>query len=262
MAIPKTIHYCWFGRNPKPKLAEKCIKSWKKKCPDYQIIEWNEDNFDISNSPLYVRQAYDAKKWAFVSDYVRLWAMTEYGGIYMDTDVQVLRPLDPFLAHQAFSGFEDDTHISTCIMACEKGFPLFQEFLSYYDDAEFIRSDGSLNYQTNVVTLTNECVRRGLQQNNTFQIIDGFALYPKDYFCPISYETERLKKTRNTATIHWFAASWHSEEERKKHNAEIKKYLQAERKQRFDKFIHTPNRILMALVGKEKYQQFKKKMRG
>ena len=92
--IPKIIHYCWFGRNPKPKLALKCIKSWKKYCPDYEIIEWNEDSFDIESAPLYVRQAYEAKKWAFVTDYVRLYAMTKFGGIYMDTDVEVIKPLD------------------------------------------------------------------------------------------------------------------------------------------------------------------------
>ena len=106
--IPKTIHYVWFGRNPKPDLAVKCINSWKKYCPDYEIIEWNEDNFNLDEAPLYVRQAYEAKKWAFVSDYVRLWAMTEFGGIYMDTDVEVLKPLDRFLQNEAFSGFEDD----------------------------------------------------------------------------------------------------------------------------------------------------------
>ena len=225
-------------------------------------MEWNEDNFDLSACPRYVRQAYDAKKWAFVSDYVRLWAMIEYGGIYMDTDVQVLRSLDPFLVHQAFAGFEDETHMSTCILACEKGFPLFQEFLAYYDEAEFILSDGSLNYQTNVKTITNECVQRGLLQNNTFQIMEGLAVYPKDYFCPICYETEKLKKTRNTVAIHWFAASWHSEEERKKHQEEIKKQRRVEQKQRFDRFLHTPNRILIALFGQEKYQQLKKRMKG
>ena len=95
MSVPKIIHYCWFGGNPKPKLAEKCIKSWKKFCPDYQIIEWNEENFDVSAAPEYVCQAYAAKRWAFVTDYVRLKAMTEMGGIYMDTDVELVKPLTP-----------------------------------------------------------------------------------------------------------------------------------------------------------------------
>ena len=126
--IPKIIHYCWFGGNPLPELAQKCIASWKKYCPDYEIREWNESNFDVNTAPLYVRQAYSKKKWAFVTDYVRLWAMTKYGGIYMDTDVEVTRPLDSILEHEAVSGYEDPTRIPTGIMACRAGFPLFEEF--------------------------------------------------------------------------------------------------------------------------------------
>ena len=106
--IPKIIHYCWFGGKPKPELAEKCIESWKKFCPDYEIVEWNEGNFNI-NSNLYVKQAYEAKKYAFVTDYVRLYALYTQGGIYMDTDVMVLKPLDEYLNHEAFSGFESKT---------------------------------------------------------------------------------------------------------------------------------------------------------
>ena len=114
--IPKTIHYCWFGGNPLPPLAVKCIKSWKKYCPDYEIIEWSEKNFDVSSAPLYVRQAYEAKKWAFVTDYVRLYAMTTCGGVYMDTDVELVKPIDTYLSHEAFSGFEDDTCIPPIIL--------------------------------------------------------------------------------------------------------------------------------------------------
>ena len=130
--IPKIIHYCWFGGNPLSDLAQKCIDSWKKYCPDYEIKEWNESNFDL-NSCDYVREAYQAKKWAFVTDYVRLYAMVTEGGIYMDTDVEVIRPLDSFLSNRAFSGFEDETNIPTGIMACEKGFPLFEELLEEYN---------------------------------------------------------------------------------------------------------------------------------
>ena len=106
MSIPKIIHYCWFGGGPKPKLAQKCIASWKKYCPDFEILEWNEGNFDVSTAPLYVRQAYEAGRWAFVTDYVRLKALTELGGVYMDTDVEVVKPLEPFLQQEAFAGFE------------------------------------------------------------------------------------------------------------------------------------------------------------
>ena len=113
MKIPKVIHYCWFGGNPKPKLVQKCIHSWKKYCPDYEIIEWNESNFDISSCPLYVRQAYDVKKWAFVSDYARLKIIHTCGGIYLDTDVELIKSLDSLLEYNAFFGFEDGKYVAT-----------------------------------------------------------------------------------------------------------------------------------------------------
>ena len=257
--IPKTIHYCWFGRNPKPNLARKCIKSWEKYCPDYEIIEWSEDNFDIASAPLYVRQAYEAKKWAFVTDYVRLWAMVNFGGIYMDTDVEVIKPLDKFLIHQAFSGFEDDIHIPTGIMACEKGFPLFIEFLRYYDNAFFFDENGIVTYLTNVIIMTKICSAKGLIQNNTLQEIEGFVLYPKDYFCPISYDNSVLIKTKNTVTIHWFAGSWYDaemkEKEKSRRKKAKKKYNRIRRK---DVIKHLPNLILKKVLGETQYEGLKK----
>lgn len=213
MSIPKIIHYCWFGRKPKPPLAEKCIKSWKKFCPDYEIIEWNEDNFDISTAPLYVRQAYEAGRWAFVTDYVRLRGLTEMGGIYMDTDVEVVKPLDSFLQHEAFAGFENPARIQTGLLACRKGFPLFLDFMAHYDTALFYRPDGTQDTTTNVEVLTNLCLKRGFVPNDKFQVVEGFAIYPREVFCPVDFETEKLHRTRKTVTIHWFASSWHTEEE-------------------------------------------------
>ncbi len=209
--IPKTIHYCWFGRNPLPELAQKCIASWKQYCPDYQIIEWNEDTFDLDAAPLYVREAYAAKKWAFVTDYVRLYAMTRQGGIYMDTDVEVVKPLDSFLKHQAFSGFENATQVPTGIMACEKGFPLFEQFLRYYDKAVFPKDPEQLKYETNVAVITRTLDEKGLQRNNTLQTIDGLTLYPNDIFCPKSVYDGKIYATENTCTIHHFDGSWLSE---------------------------------------------------
>ena len=206
MSVPKIIHYCWFGGNPKPKLAEKCIKSWKKFCPDYQIIEWNEENFDVSAAPEYVCQAYAAKRWAFVTDYVRLKAMTEMGGIYMDTDVELVKPLTPFLAHDAFAGFETDTSVQTGLLACCPGFPLFQEFLQHYDSASFVKPDGTHDVTTSVSVLTSLCREHGLVPNGKFQVVDGSAVYPKDVFCPVDFDTEQLHRTRKTVAIHWFAS--------------------------------------------------------
>lgn len=249
--IPKIIHYCWFGGNPLPKLAKKCIKSWKKYCKGYEIREWNESNFDISTAPLYVRQAYEAKKWAFVTDYVRLYAMTTFGGIYMDTDVEVVAPLDQFLHHQAFSGFEDAVHIPTGIMACEKDFPLFVEFLHYYDNASFLQPDGTLDTTTNVIIMTEKLLKKDFQPNGRYQVVDGFALYPCDVFCPLNCNDRSLNRTSNTATIHWFSASWYDEVQRKNHE----RWVKAAKKERMR---YAPNRFAMKLLGEERYSKLKK----
>lgn len=216
--IPKIIHYCWFGRGEKPDLALRCIESWRKYCPDYEFIEWNEDTFDVTKNR-YVREAYESRKYAFVTDYVRLYAMYTYGGIYMDTDVMVCKPLDDFLSHKAVSGFENQTQIPTGIMACEKGFWLFNEFLKYYDTAKFIREDGTLNLKTNVETITEMMIKRGFMPNNKFQIVDGFALYPQNVFCPDHSRLGDTDYIKDAVTIHYFAGSWKSEATKKRESA-------------------------------------------
>lgn len=216
--IPKIIHYCWFGHGPMPELALKCIASWKKWCPDYQIMEWNEDNFDI-NSNRYVWEAYEAKKYAFVTDYVRLYAMYTVGGIYMDTDVMVLKSLDEYLGHEAFSGFETKTKISTGIMASVKGQRVVGELLKHYDDIPFINKDGTLNLTTNVETITNMMLQKGFVPNGQFQIIDNFAIYPQNVFCPDHKKLNDTVYMANAATVHYFAGSWKSESMRKRENS-------------------------------------------
>lgn len=201
--------------NPLPELALKCIESWKKYLPDYEIIEWNENNFDIHCNK-YVEQAYESKKYAFVSDYARLYAMYEQGGIYMDTDVEVIKNLDAFLSNKAFSGFESSKDIPTGIMACEKHFPLFKAFLNYYNGKNFILPNGEYDTTTNVSIITNICLTHGFIKNNMFQTFEGFTLYPSDYFCPKEPCTGILKITDNTHTIHHFSGSWFSDEEHKR----------------------------------------------
>lgn len=206
--IPKKIHYCWFGRGEKPELALKCIESWKKYLPEYEMKEWNEDNFNLDLYP-YVREAYDHRKFAFVTDVVRLYALYHEGGVYMDTDVEVLKPLDPYLKHVAFSGFENETQVPTGIMASEKGGIWAKENLDYYNGRHFLKKDGSFDIETNVIVITDYMLKRGLKQNNTYQDFPGLiTFYPNDYFCPKSYVDGKIYKTDNTVTIHHFAGSW------------------------------------------------------
>lgn len=214
--IPKKIHYCWFGGNPIPESVTKYIESWKKFCPEYEIKEWNETNFDV-NCCLYSKEAYAEKKWAFVSDVARLYALVSEGGIYMDTDVEVCKKLDCFLYHKAFSGFEAEDLVSTGIMACEKGYPLFSKLLEEYKERRFINPDGSYNAITNVEYITNMCGKFGLKFNNLYQEILGLSIYPKEYFSPKDYMTGKILKTENTYTIHYFASSWYTEREKKWH---------------------------------------------
>lgn len=214
--IPKVIHYCWFGRGPMPQLAQKCIESWKKYLPEYKIKEWNEDNFDLDMYP-YVREAYDNRKFAFVTDVVRLYALYHEGGVYMDADVEVLKSLDPFLHHIAFSGFEDEKNIPTGIMASEKGGRWAKENLDFYNDKHFIKDDGTMDMTTNVQTITKIMLPYGLKQDNSYQDFpDLITFYPKDYFCPKSYKDGKIYTTKNTITIHHFAGSWVAPKEKLK----------------------------------------------
>lgn len=205
--IPKIIHYCWFGGKPLPELAKKCIESWKKYCPDYELKLWNEENFDLNSNP-YIKEAYDAKKFAFVTDYVRLWVLYQYGGIYMDTDVEVLKPLDRFLIHPAFSGFESPTGIPTGIMASEKNGKWAERELEYYKDRHFLKADGTPDLTTNVAIITNNLVKDGFLLNNTYQEHKGIiVMYPMEYFCP---RDEYLQPAAlpESYTIHHFLGSW------------------------------------------------------
>ena len=211
--IPKRIHYIWFGGNPLPQEARDCIASWEKYCPDFEIVRWDETNFDLKQNS-YIQEAYEAEKWAFVSDYARLWVLVNYGGVYMDTDVELLKPIDPMLRHRAFSGFESNNAISTGIMGCERDYSLFRELLSDYDGRHFLRKDGTFDMKTNVVAITDYCLGKGLILDNSYQLIDGLALYPSDWFCPKSHETGVISCTDNTVAIHHFSGSWMDESEK------------------------------------------------
>ncbi len=252
MAIPKIIHYCWFGRGQKNELAQKCIASWKKYCPEYIFKEWNEDNFSIDSNK-YVRQAYDNKKYAFVTDYVRLYALYNEGGIYMDTDVEVLKPLDEFLKHRAFSSFENNNKIPTGIMAAEKGNEWIFDLMQEYTDLEFIDKSGNMDLTTNVERITNLTIEKyGLVPNSSYQELGGGAvtLYPYDYFCPKDWATGNINLTENTHTIHHFSGSWHSEKEKKrveKNKQRRKKYIARYGEEKTERIFARRNGMLRAL---------------
>lgn len=207
--IPKIIHYCWFGRGEKPELARKCIESWKKYLPEYELKEWNEDNFDINSYP-YVREAYENRRFAFVTDVVRLHALYYEGGIYMDTDVEVLKSLDSLLGYDIVSGFESETQIPTGLMASRPGMPFMLELLQDYDNLHFVKPDGAMDLTTNVDRITQHCLKYGLILNNTCQTINSFTFLPKDYLCPKSYDDGKIRLTQNTLVIHHFAGSWYT----------------------------------------------------
>ena len=207
--IPKKIHYCWFGGAPKSRLIKKCIRSWNKYCSDYEIIEWNETNYDLNTAPTFVQQAYQHKKWAFVSDYVRLKVVYENGGIYLDTDVELIKNLDPFLQNKAFFGFDDNQKIATgLIIGAEINCVLLAELMGIYHNSLFVNRDGTLNFLDN--THRDSCVfeELGVKLDNHFQIVNGYAFYPKEFFCPMDRRYRFLNLTENTVSIHYFAASW------------------------------------------------------
>ena len=210
MSIPKVIHYCWFGKGKMPPLAEKCIASWKKYCPDYQIVCHNENNFDVSQNR-YAKEAYDAKKWAFVSDYVRLKVLYENGGIYLDTDVEIVKPIDDLIKESGYMGFDDNGVISTGLgFACEKGNELVKILLADYDDIPFVRPDGSYDITPCPDRNTETMVKLGLDLGIKNQMFMGIHMLPEDYLCPMKYYTGKKIITKNTYSIHHFCASWTS----------------------------------------------------
>lgn len=213
--IPKKIHYCWFGGKPLNAMGVKCLESWKKFFPDYEIIEWNESNFDI-HCCKYVEEAYEAQKWAFVSDYVRFVVLYEQGGVYFDTDVEVIQSFDDILEKGGFMGCENKLTEPTdrlavapgLGLAVEAGDPFIKELLEDYDRSSFKREDGSLDLTT-IVDRTTKLLRlHGLEETNEVQTVAGITIYPVDYFCPIEMTTGRLIVTDNTRSIHHYAASW------------------------------------------------------
>ena len=208
--IPKVIHYCWFGRNPLPPLAQKCIASWREFFPDYEIKEWNEDNFDVNSIP-YTAQAYKHKKYAFVSDYARFKILYENGGIYFDTDVEVIKPMDDILAKGGYFGRENENYFACnpgLGFACAPQSHLLKEMLDIYANLQFEIASGELNKKTIVEHFSEHLLKKGLQSQTGIIEFERTYIYPPDYFCPKPSEFGKIQISENTRTIHHYAASW------------------------------------------------------
>lgn len=211
--IPKRIHYCWFGRGEKPKLAKKCIESWKRVCPDYEIVEWNEDNFDV-NMLDYTRFAYENRCYAFLSDYVRLWAVYNNGGIYLDTDVELIKSPEELLQYGAFFGFEGNLVNTGSGFGAEQYNTVVLKMMEEYEkrEPEVYRESYRLNRSMtgSPAMNTNALLPLGLEPNGKKQTIDSAVILPADYFCPFNYLTGELNCTENTVSIHWYGNSANS----------------------------------------------------
>lgn len=225
--IPKIIHYCWFGGKPLPKLAKKCIESWKKYLPDYEIKEWNESNFDVNIIP-YTQEAYSAKKYAFVSDYARFWILYKYGGLYFDTDVEVIKNMDDIIARGTFMARQDKGYrypqVATgLVIGCKPCDEIITEILKKYDSRKFIKEKDDFDIINVVHIVSSIFVEKGLTGDNTIQKVANCFIYPREYFCPMDSETGSIIKTRNTYAIHWYAGSWLNEKH--KLNKKIKRII-------------------------------------
>lgn len=207
----KTIHYCWFGKGEKSPIIKKCIQSWRTYFPDWNIVEWNETNCDI-NAVRYTRQAYDAKKYAFVSDYFRFKVLDEQGGLYFDTDVEVIRSFGSLLDQEAFSGFETEEYVAPGLVLYSKepNHPIIHEARQWYENHSFLDENGT-RIRINVCGMFTEILSSyGLKKNGNLQSCGGMKIFPKEYFCPFDDATGVLTKTQNTFAIHWYAKSWMS----------------------------------------------------
>lgn len=267
MPIPKIIHYCWFGGNNLPKSATKCIKSWKKYCPDYEIKMWSEKDFDLSINT-YTQEAYEQKAYGFVPDYLRLWIVYNYGGIYLDTDVQIIKSFDPLLVHRAFAGMEAPDRVALGLgFGAEAHDPLLREHMAMYDGLHFVNEDGSLNRVPSPSYSTQLFESHGFIKGDiSVQTVGTFHIYPMEYFAPKCFETGLTVLTPNTYSIHQFDSSWFTEEEQA-HKLEVWRECKIKnlREQREQKRRARQLRLRLAIrniMGDSAYEKLKRTVKG
>lgn len=255
MNIPKVIHYCWFGQGPIPEKESKCIDTWKINFPDYELKLWNEDNFDYA-SCAFAKQAYDNKKFAFVSDYARAKILYEYGGLYLDTDVKVLKPFDKILdGTQGIVGFERKAFIGTAVIACLPQDPCMKELLTYYETHDFIQKDGSFDNIANVSVLTDIMKEYGLILGGERQTIQGYEIYNREYFYPKKISETDFRITDETVAVHMCSNSWMTERERKRGNNKV--WIELVRP-----FLRQCRSLGIKIIGKERIRALEIKLRN
>ncbi len=216
--IPKIIHYCWFGPKPIPQVESRCIESWKKKFPDFEFILWNEQNFDIKSTS-YTEQAYMNKKYAFVSDYVRVKVLFEYGGLYLDTDEEILSGFDKILdTNKNFMGFVTRKFLGCGVMGFYKQHPLMKELLDYYNTHPFLDKNGNIDNIANTTILTDFLVLQGLKMDGTYQEINDMIIYNRDVFYPKKLSDTEFRMGEDTVAIHYGSSSWMSERQKRRGN--------------------------------------------
>lgn len=235
--IPKVIHYCWFGRNEKPQVVLECISTWRKFFPGWKIIEWNEDNYDLSGIQ-YIEDAYKLKKWAFVSDLVRLDVLYKYGGIYLDIDVDFIKPLpDVFLSYKGFMGFEYTKTIAPgLIFGVEKNNSFVKMILDSYDGERFYYNKNGI-YKTINTRITEALCKQGLIRNNKYQVVGDFHIFPSEYFCGYNTDIREPEITENTICWHHYLGSWSNYSTKMKLQDWLKKIIGVENYRRLLYFV-------------------------
>ncbi len=210
--IPKVIHYCWFGRGDIPAQFLSYIESWHRYCPEYEIIRWDETNYDVTKSR-YMKQAYDAGKWAFVSDYARLDIIHQYGGIYLDTDVELIKNLDDLLYDEMYCGFEQNNYVNFGLgFGAIAGHDVLAELMEWYNNMDFVNKDGKYNQTACAVYQLQAMVKRGFSVSNVYQCKDKIALYPSEVLAPQNLLGDEIHITENTYSIHHYSSTWWDDE--------------------------------------------------
>ncbi len=242
--IPKTIHYSWISDDPFPPLIKRCLASWKKHAPDYEIIRWDKDRFDI-NSLRFTQQAFEHKKWAFISDVQRLYALYEYGGIYLDSDVELVRPLDDLLDNTAFLGFQNPELLEMWVLGFEKGHPWIKRLLDYYIDRPFIMDDGAMDLKPNTLIATEiSTAEFGLRLGDAHQYIaQDVRIFPQKYFSPPILLPGKLSISNESYAIHHFTGAWKSED--------------LQKKERRNKIINNGKNLIRFVIGNKTTEHLK-----